>query len=113
MDNEPFEQQDCLQRVEAARGHTYPCSDKDIPIRMNIKDSELSQKNRDSELSQKNRDIYPASNFIIDIPTDFIASNQLNLIFDAKVRKSSTVMDIDFSPDDIIQEEEDGKPSLT
>ena len=52
------------------------------------------------------KEIYPSPNFKIDVPDEVnISSNKLNLIFDSKIRKSSSVMDIDFSPDDIIQEE--------
>ena len=61
---------------------------------------------KDSDDSHKHKDIYPIPNFTIEVPTELhTTSNKLNLIFDAKVRKSSSIMDIDFSPDDIIQEE--------
>ena len=70
-------------------------------MHINIHESQHSLRH-----SQKHLDIYPAPDFAIEIPHDVNSSSRLNLIFDAKVRKSSSVMDIDFSPDDIIQEEE-------
>ena len=61
---------------------------------------------RDSQDSQKRKNIYPSANFTIDIPKSTSTSNELNLIFNPNIKKASSIMDIDFSPEDIIEEEE-------
>jgi len=60
---------------------------------------------RTSETSQRGRDIYPSANFTIQTPKEVETTNQLNLIFEPRARKSSVIMEIDFNPDDIIEEE--------
>lgn len=64
---------------------------------------------RDPSISSKAKDIYPLPDFTIDIPNDIESTYRLNLIFDSKVRKSSSIQGIDFEPEDIIDEEEECK----
>jgi hypothetical protein len=51
------------------------------------------------------REIYPQSNFTISVPQEIEARDKLDLIFDSKVKHSTSLPHLELQPEEIIPEE--------
>jgi hypothetical protein len=67
---------------------------------------------KELETPEAPKDIYPKTDFAIDVPQGIDTKNSLNLIFDSKIRHSSSIQNIDLDPSEIILEEEDSNSLL-
>lgn len=57
------------------------------------------------EVPEEPKDIYPQPNFTISIPQEIEAKDNLDLIFDSKVKHSTSLPHLGLEPEEIIPEE--------
>ena len=60
---------------------------------------------KDLEVPEEPKDIYPQPNFTIAVPQEVNASINMDLIYDSKIRHSSSLQRVDLLPEEIIPEE--------